>query len=240
MADLERFAGWSELEGRWQRERQALLDAVYTNCWDDTNGWLTDLPKHSCASNNSESSEVISTNSVSIHAQVQATLAGLWSADDAADVLSRVLTNDDATQPGTLYYRAHLAEALRRANRRDLVHDLYPRWFAMLDGTGIGTWPESDHLGRSDCHGWGAAPDLELVHTILGVVPDPAADGWGRALITPELGNLTRAGGRPNAAWPNRHYCGTRGAGHHVTGSSPVPVVIANQQHPAGSFDVTC
>ena len=119
------ICGWSELEGRWRRERQSLLDAVHTSCWDEANGWLTDLP---------------GSNTVSIHAQVQAALAGMWSHDNAAAVLERVLGNDNATQPGTLYYRAHLAEALRLSGRRDLVHDLYPRWFAMLDGTGIGTW----------------------------------------------------------------------------------------------------
>ncbi|MCH8511950.1 MAG: hypothetical protein LAT83_09895 [Kiritimatiellae bacterium] len=176
MAELERFAGRSALVPEWRAEATGLLDALRA-CPRGGGGLLPDTP---------------AATSFSLHAQVQAALAGLWTPEEAGAILEHAMNAPGVIQPGTMYYRSHLAEALRRAVRGDLVWSLYPRWFALLEGTGLTTWPETDRASpRSDCHGWGVMPDIELVHTLLGVAPDPAPDGWARTLFTPCPGDLT-------------------------------------------------
>lgn len=225
MAELERFAGWPELALRWQRHARELLDAVTLTCWDAERGLLRDHPDHA---------------QTSVHTQVQATLAGLWSVEQAGEILARALDDADTIQPGTLYYRAHLAEALRRAERTDLVHNLYPIWFGMLDGTGIGTWPESDGTSRSDCHGWGAAPDLELVHSVLGITS--LGDGWSELNLAPCLGDLTAISGDvPHPAGTIQIRC-ERGNDDELvaTITSPVPVRVParGETLPAGTHRI--
>ena len=46
---------------------------------------------------------------------------------------------------------------------------------------------------RSDCHAWGASPNVELFRTVLGI--DSAAPGFRRVVIRPFLGKLTRVSG---------------------------------------------
>jgi alpha-L-rhamnosidase len=57
------------------------------------------------------------------------------------------------------------------------------------------TWAEDYDINsaRSDCHAWGASPNIELFRTVLGV--DTDAPGFSRVKIEPHLGTLQKAGG---------------------------------------------
>ncbi|MCC5806135.1 MAG: hypothetical protein JJU00_07380 [Opitutales bacterium] len=174
MAALEEFAGHAAFAGHWRESKDGLLKAIAV-CRDPRSGLLADTPARL---------------SYSVHAQVQATLAGFWTDAEAADILARALDDPSVTQPGTLYYRAHLAEALRRCRSHARAFHLFRHWFGMLETGGITTWPESDENPRSDCHGWGVMPDIEWVHTVAGLAPDPSRHGWGRCLLDPYPGTL--------------------------------------------------
>ncbi len=154
MADLEIAAGYAELAPRWHREREALNGAIMNQCWCEQRHLVADTP---------------SKQSFSVHGQVQAVLAYRGQYEQLNCALVAALNDEAVTQPNTLYYRSHLAEALRIAGRASLVHDLLDAWFGMLQQPGITTWPESDKQPRSDCHGWGVMPEIELVHSILGL-----------------------------------------------------------------------
>ena len=124
--------------------------------------------------------------SFSLHTQVQVVLAGVPGADPA-DVLQRASDgggdSDAVTQPQTLYFRSHLAQAWRRAGRPDAVVPLFQHWFRLLD-LGITNWPENDSdQARSDCHAWGCMPEIEMV-AIFGLTP--AAAGWQMVRAQPQ------------------------------------------------------
>ena len=52
------------------------------------------------------------------------------------------------------------------------------------------TWAEIPDINnaRSDCHAWGASPNIEFFRTILGI--DSDAPGFARIKIVPHLGSL--------------------------------------------------
>ncbi len=60
---------------------------------------------------------------------------------------------------------------------------------------GMITWGEdADVFGtRSDCHAWGASPNIEFYRTVLGI--DSDAVGFRRVRIQPHLGDIKEIGG---------------------------------------------
>jgi len=168
MADLEEVCGWPEVSARW-RKKQILLRDALALCVDDETGFIRDTPD----------------GSLSVHAQVQAALAGFGSKQEAGDRILRVLQTDGVRQVETLYYRAHLMEALRGSGCQAQAVELLDVWFEFLK-QGVTTWPENDRsMARSDCHGWGCVPEVELVHSLFGL--EPLEPGWTRISFRPCL-----------------------------------------------------
>ena len=168
MAKLESAIGYAEMAPRWQEASERLCQALAL-CQDVESGMLRNSPS----------------GGFSVHAQVQAALAGFGSKEEAGQRLLDALADPEATQPQTLYYRAHLAEALRSCGLQGEVNALFKAWFDFLD-EGCRTWPESDGEGsRSDCHGWGCLPEVEAVHSLFGL--EPAAPGWSKLSFAPGL-----------------------------------------------------
>lgn len=60
---------------------------------------------------------------------------------------------------------------------------------------GLTTWAEISDLehNRSDCHAWGASPNIEFFRTVLGI--DSDAPGFSRIKIEPHLGKMDNASG---------------------------------------------
>ena len=60
---------------------------------------------------------------------------------------------------------------------------------------GLTTWGETSDVNatRSDCHAWGASPNIELFRILLGI--NSAAPGFKEIRIEPHLGNRTHIGG---------------------------------------------
>jgi hypothetical protein len=169
LAILEPVVGYPELAPRWSAAADSLKQGLL-HCWDGKRGLLRDHPR----------------GGFSLHAQVQAVLSGYWQQPVAGEVLERALNDADCRQPATLYYRAHLAEALRRAGREDLVLKLFDAWFGMLEA-GVTTWPETDAPNtRSDCHGWGCMVETEIVLSLFGITP--AEPGWRSIRFSPHSG----------------------------------------------------
>jgi hypothetical protein len=57
------------------------------------------------------------------------------------------------------------------------------------------TWVETSDVNtsRSDCHAWGASPNIEFFRTILGIESD--APGFSKIKITSHLGSLNGISG---------------------------------------------
>jgi hypothetical protein len=129
--------------------------------------------------------------SFSQHAQSLAVLAQMVEGDGARDLILRTTMDPDLTQ-ATIYFRFYLYSALNAAGEGDRYLDTLGEYREQL-ARGLTTWAESPEPSRSDCHAWGASPNYELFHTVLGI--ESAAPGFKSVLIRPFLGKLDHVSG---------------------------------------------
>ena len=176
LATLEEAGGYAELAPRWRQQAEVWREAVVESFDAERQLFPDTVSKHQTE------------RSFSLHAQVQAVLAGCSHPGTAAELLQRASNAPDVRQPNTLYYRSHLAAAWRVAGRPDAVVDMFAVWFDLLE-LGMTTWPENDRpQSRSDCHAWGCMPEIELIHSVFGLTP--LAPGWQRIRCQPHWSAL--------------------------------------------------
>lgn len=104
------------------------------------------------------------------------------------------MLNDPSLSQCSVYYKFYLHEALVKAG---LGND-YLKWLDIWRENirqGLTTWGETSDVDgtRSDCHAWGASPNIEFFRTLLGI--DSAAPQFAKVIIEPRLGDLTKIGG---------------------------------------------
>uniref|UniRef100_UPI003D7F72B3 alpha-L-rhamnosidase C-terminal domain-containing protein n=1 Tax=Pedobacter sp. TaxID=1411316 RepID=UPI003D7F72B3 len=60
---------------------------------------------------------------------------------------------------------------------------------------GLSTWAEDSslHTVRSDCHAWGASPNIDFFKVVLGISSD--APGFSQVKIKPHLGAMKKVSG---------------------------------------------
>ncbi|MGA9406640.1 MAG: alpha-L-rhamnosidase N-terminal domain-containing protein, partial [Bacteroidota bacterium] len=132
-------------------------------------------------------------NLFSQHANALAILSGAISGKEADALAWKILADTSLTQ-ATIYFKYYVYRALTEAG----LGNGYPDW--------LGVWKENLRYGmttlgeisdlkntRSDCHAWGASPNIEFFRTVLGI--DSDAPGFSVIKIEPHLGALTRASG---------------------------------------------
>ncbi len=127
------------------------------------------------------------------HANALAILSGVVSGE-AAEALGRKILADTTLTQATIYFKYYVNRALVQAGLGDGYLDWLGVWKENLK-YGMTTWGEISDLKktRSDCHAWGASPNVEFFRTVLGI--DSDAPGFTRIKIEPHLGVLTRANG---------------------------------------------
>ena len=133
------------------------------------------------------------------HANALAILTGVASGAEAADIARRLLT-DTGLAPASIYFRYYLHQALTRAGFGNDYLRWLDKWREDI-GMGLTTWAEMSDVAasRSDCHAWGASPNIEFFRTVLGI--DSDAPGFTRVKIEPHLGNIkTISGEMPHPA----------------------------------------
>jgi hypothetical protein len=115
-------------------------------------------------------------------------------ADADATALSKKLLTDTTLTQCTIYFKYYLHQALVKGG----FGDDYPKWLDIWRkniNMGLTTWAEISDLehNRSDCHAWGASPNIEFYRTILGI--DSYAPGFSKIKIEPHLGELKNVSG---------------------------------------------
>ena len=96
-----------------------------------------------------------------------------------------------AAQP---WFCRFLHEAYARHDRRELVLASLLRWQLQPGNGTLQEFWDAEPGRSSRCHGWSASPTYDLTTYVLGV--RPSQPGYGRAVVDPCLGPLTRASGR--------------------------------------------
>jgi alpha-L-rhamnosidase len=132
-------------------------------------------------------------NGYSQHVNSLAILTGTVSNADRPAV-AKGLLNDKSLTQCSVYFKYYLNQALVKAG---LGND-YMDWLGIYRenmAMGLTTWAEySDvNTSRSDCHAWGASPNIEFFRTLLGI--DSYAPGFTKVKIEPHLGKLTQISG---------------------------------------------
>lgn len=142
------------------------------------------------------------------HANTLAILTNTITGSDATALAKKILA-DESLAPASIYFKYYLHIACVKAG---LGND-YMNWLGIWKqnmSMGLTTWAEMSNVGesRSDCHAWGASPNIEFFRTILGI--DSDAPGFAKVKIEPHLGTLTNISG--SIPHPN----GTLAAGYQL------------------------
>jgi hypothetical protein len=165
-------------EERYRREAARLAATVQRSYWDAGRGLYADT---------------LNRKYWSQHANSLAVLAGLVKGDAARTLMEKVLT-DPSLVPASIYFQYYVRLAMREAGLGDRYLSMLDRPWRWALAYGFTTWPETDSVStRSDCHAWGASPNVELYRTVLGI--DSAAPGFSRVRIQPHLGQITDLAG---------------------------------------------
>jgi alpha-L-rhamnosidase len=160
-------------------DRAALLKkTIQQKYWDATKGMYADTPEKDVFSQ---------------HANTLAILTGMLPAKDNA-LLARKMLEDHTLAPASIYFKYYLHLAFVKAGMGNDYISWLDKWFENIS-MGMSTWAEDSNVNgaRSDCHAWGASPNIEFYRIILGINTD--APGFSRVKIEPHLGKLKTASG---------------------------------------------
>jgi hypothetical protein len=176
-AELEQQLGDSSLGAVWRKRSDDLWTAIRGAFWDPKRRIFFEDAGHKLGSQ---------------HVNALAVLSGRLPAETARDLMDRVST-DPTLARCTVYFRYYLDRAMTEAGLGDRYLERLGTWTGML-AEGLTTWAETDSPAtRSDCHAWGASPNIEFFRTVLGV--DSAGPGFRQVRIRPHLGSLLSARG---------------------------------------------
>ena len=178
MSEMEYFAGNNYLGSKYYNDADKLAGGIKAAYWDEDRKLFANR---------------IEKDDFSQHAGSLAILSGLVKGKEAKEMAQRLLT-DESLDQCTVYYKFYLHEALSKAGLADNYLDWLDIWKENL-AMGMTTWAEDSNIEttRSDCHAWGASPNIEFFRTILGI--DSAAAGFKKVKIEPHLGSLRNIGG---------------------------------------------
>lgn len=176
VADLEQQLGSPALAAEYRRSEEQLRRTIREVYYDPDRKLLADTPAHGAFSQ---------------HTNTLAVLGGVFTAEEAPAVMQRVMSDASLTQC-TIYFKFYLNRALAKAGYGDSYLDRLDEWRSML-ARGLTTLAEMPEPTRSDCHAWGASPNIEVFRTVLGI--EPSSPGFRTVHIEPHLGTLAQASG---------------------------------------------
>lgn len=177
-ADMEQHIGMKEFASIYNKHAEQLSQTIKNKYWDSSQTLFADTPDKDKFSQH--------TNSLAI-------LAGLVTGTEAGTLGTLILTDTTLAQ-ASIYFKYYVHQALVKAG---LGND-YLGWLGIWRKNmelGLTTWGEDSNVEstRSDCHAWGASPNIEFFRTILGI--DSDSPNFKTVRIEPHLGEITQIGG---------------------------------------------
>ena len=149
----------------------SLKKSVYEKCWDNSRDYLADTPEK---------------NQFSMHAQIFGVLTNTIPEETQQSITEKFMNDRNIIQP-TMYFRAYLAQTLKKTGLADKYIETLGLWEEMIKN-GLTTFAENPDPARSDCHAWSASPNYDMLATIAGI--RPAEPGFRSVIIEPALGKL--------------------------------------------------
>ncbi|MFD0793654.1 alpha-L-rhamnosidase C-terminal domain-containing protein [Mucilaginibacter litoreus] len=177
-AEMEGQVGLHDYAVIYNRKAAQLKSTIQQKYWAPFKGLYADTKEK---------------NGFSQHVNSLAILSGMVNKKDMPLIAQKLLSDTRLTQC-SIYFKYYLNQALVKAGLgNDYMNwlDIYRQNIAM----GLSTWAEySDvNTSRSDCHAWGASPNIEFFRTILGI--DSYSPGFEKVRIEPHLGQLKQISG---------------------------------------------
>ena len=177
-ADMESKLGMKEFAEQYSSSADQLKQTIFSNYWDNNRRLFADTKEKDIFSQ---------------HANTLAILTGIASAETTSSIANRLLT-DTLLAPASIYFRYYVHQALTKAG----YGNDYVKWLDVWRENikmGMTTWAEISDINatRSDCHAWGASPNIELFRTVLGI--DSEVPGFQKVRIEPHLGTLKSING---------------------------------------------
>ncbi len=172
-ADLEENLGIKECAADYKNKAGQLIQTIKTKYWDNAKKLFADTKEKTLFSQ---------------HVNTLAILTNVVKGNDAADLAEKILSDTLLTQ-ATVYFKYYVNQAITKAGLGNLYLDQLQIWKDNL-AYGMTTWAEISDINaaRSDCHAWGASPNIELYRIVAGI--DAAAPGFNKIKIEPHLGAL--------------------------------------------------
>ena len=118
-------------------------------------------------------------------------LTGVVEGEEARRLMEKVLSDKTLVQT-SIFYKYYLHRAVAEVGLGDKYIGLLDVWRSQME-RGLTTWAETHEPTRSDCHAWGATPNIEFYRIVLGI--DSEAPGFAKVVVAPHLGEMKRAGG---------------------------------------------
>ena len=177
-AEMEDKLGMQEFAQKYQSFAIHLQQTIRKKYWDASKKLFADTPEKDLFSQH--------VNSLAI---LTKTIAG----KDAFALANKIVTDTSLTQ-ATIYFKYYVHQALTKAGLGNDYLTWLDIWHENLK-QGMTTWAEISDINntRSDCHAWGAHPNIEFFRIVLGI--DSDAPGFSKIKIEPHPGALKNAGG---------------------------------------------
>jgi alpha-L-rhamnosidase len=177
-AEMEAKIGLQDYASIYSQKATQLKATIQRKYWDPVKKMYADTKEK---------------NGFSQHVNSLAILTGMVSNANMPAMANRLLNDKSLTQC-SVYFKYYLNQALVKAG---LGND-YMSWLGIYReniAMGLTTWAEYSDVNssRSDCHAWGASPNIEFFRTVLGI--DSYAPGFSKIKIEPHLGTLTAISG---------------------------------------------
>ncbi len=212
-ARLEDSLGMKAFSDEYKKRAGIITETIKRKYWDNTRQLFADTKDK---------------NYFSQHTNTLAILTGIIKGQPAKRLAQKMITDTSLTQ-ATIYFQYYVNQALRKTGLGNLYLDRLQIWKDNL-AMGLTTWAEISDINaaRSDCHAWGASPNIEFFRTVLGI--DTDAPGFNKTKIEPNLGSLTKVSG----SMP--HPKGEIKVSYNVNAQSKLSAVVSIPEGTSGVF----
>ena len=173
MSEMERHFGDNDRAKVYEEKAKKLAESIHKAYWNEVRGLYADR---------------VEQDHYSQHANAMALICSLATGDKARAIGEKLLT-DTSLAPASVYFKYYLHEGLVKAGLGDDYLSWLDIWRENIS-LGLTTWAETSDVdgARSDCHAWGASPNIELFRTVLGI--DSKAAHFAEVRIEPHLAGL--------------------------------------------------
>lgn len=172
-SELEKKFGSEGIAKEYDQAAELLQNTIRKKYWNQNRKLFADTPEKDLFSQ---------------HTNALAILSGIITKDSAAAVADKIATDTSLAQ-ATIYFKYYIHQALAKAGKGNDYMNWLDVWRENVK-MGMTTWAEISDINRtrSDCHAWGASPNIEFFRIVLGI--DSDAPGFLKVKIQPHPGKM--------------------------------------------------